>query len=67
MKRVGRLRVGRPIDSPGTILVAEDREQVGFLVAKVLGRAGYRVLGAASGDEALRLAEAQHTPVDRMA
>ncbi|HQF39564.1 MAG TPA: PAS domain S-box protein [Opitutaceae bacterium] len=48
----------------GTILVAEDQEQVRFLVAKVLGRAGYRVLVAASGDEALRLAEAQHTPID---
>lgn len=48
----------------GTVLVAEDQEQVRLLVAKVLGRAGYRVLLAGCGDEALALARAQSVPVD---
>jgi CheY-like chemotaxis protein len=44
--------------------VAEDQEQVRLLGAKVLGRAGYRVLLAGCGDEALALASAQGVPVD---
>jgi len=56
-----------PVEAPsrnGTVLVAEDQEQVRLLVAKVLGRSGYRVLLAGCGDEALALASAQGTPVD---
>ena len=52
------------LQGSGTILVAEDQDQVRSLMARVLGRAGYRVLIAASGDEALHVAEVQHEPVD---
>ena len=38
------------------MLVAEDDEDTRELVAGVLGRAGHRVLQAADGEEALRLA-----------
>ena len=48
----------------GTILVAEDQDQVRLLVAKVLGRAGYRVLLAGCGDEALALARAHNGTID---
>ncbi|MBM3778974.1 MAG: response regulator [Acidimicrobiia bacterium] len=44
---------------PGTeaILLVEDEPSVGALVAAGLKRAGYRVLSASSGEEALRLAQ----------
>ncbi len=38
-----------------TVLVVEDNEDNRALVAKVLGYAGYRVVAAASGEEALEL------------
>ena len=38
-----------------TVLVVEDNEDNRALVAKVLGYAGYRVVEAASGEEALEL------------
>jgi two-component system cell cycle response regulator DivK len=38
-----------------TVLVVEDNEDNRVLVAKVLGLAGYRVVEAASGEEALEL------------
>jgi PAS domain S-box-containing protein len=40
-----------------TILVAEDQEAVRMLVERVLSRAGYRVLSAANGQDALALAK----------
>jgi nitrogen-specific signal transduction histidine kinase len=40
-----------------TILVAEDQEGVRLYVERVLNRAGYRVLGAANGQDALALAK----------
>ena len=43
------------------ILVADDDEDIRFLVRVVLERGGYRVIAAADGDEALRLAE-EHAP-----
>jgi PAS domain S-box-containing protein len=47
----------RPTASGGeTVLVAEDAESVRRLVTHVLRRAGYDVLAAASGEEALELA-----------
>lgn len=41
----------------GTILVVEDQDQVRFMLAKVLGRLGYRVVAAGGGEEALRRVE----------
>jgi PAS domain S-box-containing protein len=40
-----------------TILVAEDQEAVRLFVERVLSRAGYRVLGAPNGQEALAIAK----------
>jgi CheY-like chemotaxis protein len=40
-----------------TILVAEDQDEVRRLVVQTLRRAGYTVIDAGSGDEALRAAE----------
>ncbi len=52
-----------PRESPGgweTILLAEDEEAVRLLVQKALEKAGYTLLLAAAGNEALKLAQA-HT------
>jgi PAS domain S-box-containing protein len=40
-----------------TVLVAEDQEAVRLYIERVLSRAGYRVLGAANGQEALAIAK----------
>ena len=51
---------GRTNQMPGgseTILVAEDQQAVRLLVERVLSRAGYRVLSAANGQDALALAK----------
>ena len=48
-------------DSPPTILVADDEEDLRELVAYRLTRSGYRVIGAGDGQEALELA-AERTP-----
>jgi CheY-like chemotaxis protein/PAS domain-containing protein len=47
-----------------TVLLAEDDERVRDLAIKVLRRNGYRVLAAASGEEALALCHAHAEPVD---
>ncbi len=44
--------------SKETVLVAEDEEGVRWLAVETLERAGYAVLKAASGEEALRVADA---------
>jgi CheY-like chemotaxis protein len=46
-----------------TILVAEDSEGVRHLVRDVLARAGYRVLEARDGEEALRVAREHAGPI----
>ena len=55
------VRCGR---GSGTILVAEDQEQVRNLVSRVLARDGYEVLTACSGEEALRVAATRAVPLD---
>jgi two-component system, cell cycle sensor histidine kinase and response regulator CckA len=47
-----------------TILLVEDEPAVRALVRDVLVEWGYRVIAAASGDEALRLARSVETPID---
>lgn len=47
-----------------TILVAEDDEQVLSVATKVLEQAGYRVLTARHGDEALRVHAEHEGPID---
>ena len=56
----------RPVSLVGreTILLVEDDAAVRRLARTVLGRHGYRVLEADSGDSALRLWSAQTAPVD---
>ncbi len=48
----------------GTILVVDDDPTVARLVADVLHMAGYQVLVAFGGEEALRLCEQAPAPVD---
>lgn len=45
------------------VLVVEDQEQVRALVSGTVARLGYRVLEAASGEEALRVSEAHGEPI----
>jgi CheY-like chemotaxis protein len=47
-----------------TILLVEDDESVRTLAAQILGRNGYRVLAAASGEEALKLCESEPGTID---
>ena len=47
-----------------TVLVVEDEEAVRELAARVLGAAGYDVLTAGSGEEALALSESRRGPLD---
>jgi PAS domain S-box-containing protein len=47
-----------------TILVVEDHDVVRTLVCETLEAAGYRVIGAATPDEALRSITALNTPID---
>jgi CheY-like chemotaxis protein len=55
----------RPGDGrPGCILVVDDEEQVREVVARILRRAGYRVLVAPDGPTALDLADQHHTEID---
>jgi DNA-binding response OmpR family regulator len=48
----------------GTILVVEDENAVRGLVARVLTRAGYRVLEACDGEEGLRVATGHESTID---
>ena len=48
----------------GTVLVADDEESVRVAVARILRKAGYRVLVAANGQEALGAAESYGEPIE---
>jgi CheY-like chemotaxis protein len=59
----------RLTESPGgseTILVVEDEELVRKLVCQVLESKGYRVLGAANGEEGLLVCRQQSSPIHIM-
>jgi len=60
-----------PVEAPAratggseTVLVAEDEPMLLDLVTRVLTHAGYRVLGARDGEEALALFDAHATEID---
>jgi PAS domain S-box-containing protein len=55
--------IGRPAGGSETILVVEDDDAVRGLVAASLKRAGYTVLAAASGRDALPIIERQPGPI----
>ncbi len=48
----------------GTILIAEDEQQVRELTCRLLRQAGYAVLAAADGEEALQIARGHSGPID---
>jgi two-component system cell cycle sensor histidine kinase/response regulator CckA len=48
----------------GTVLLADDEEAVRLAVARILRKAGYRVLVASSGSEALGAAEVYAEPIE---
>jgi two-component system, cell cycle sensor histidine kinase and response regulator CckA len=54
----------QPFQGGETILLAEDDETVRQITARLLESFGYRVLRAASGEEALRLAEGSTDKID---
>ena len=54
----------RMVSGSGRILVVEDEDAVRSLVEEILRRAGYEVLAAATGEEALTLMAQQHPEVD---
>jgi PAS domain S-box-containing protein len=54
----------RPSPTGEVVLVAEDDDQVRAVVRRVLSRAGYRVLEARSGGEALAVAEREVDRID---
>ena len=53
-----------PLTGHGTILLAEDDEQVRVLTGEILAMNGYTVLEAAHGAEALRIVGQHGAPID---
>jgi DNA-binding NtrC family response regulator len=47
----------------GTILVVDDEEHIRSLAARILKKAGYKVLSAKDGREAIRLFSARHSEI----
>jgi PAS domain S-box-containing protein len=56
--------VGGPSGGSETVLVAEDEDALRELVVRILSRAGYAVLAASCGAEALELSEAHAGAID---
>ena len=56
----------RPADAPhpATILLAEDEDMVRYVTARVLGRAGYSVVEATDGEQALQLVRSHRPLID---
>lgn len=54
----------RPVAAGERILIVEDNAAVRAIVTRTLGKAGYLLLEASSGDEALALAAASAEPID---
>ncbi|HRX87179.1 MAG TPA: PAS domain S-box protein, partial [Phycisphaerae bacterium] len=51
-------------EGSGTILLCEDDESVRLLMEQLIAGAGYTVITAGNGEEALNLAKAQRRPID---
>ena len=60
----GAESAGGAQDAKAVILLAEDEDAVRSVVRRILERAGYRVMAAGSGAEALRLAAEHEGPLD---
>jgi two-component system, cell cycle sensor histidine kinase and response regulator CckA len=59
------IRPGAPVArGTGTVLLAEDSDVVRKLTQEMLTQAGYKVLSASGGGEALKLLESHNQPVD---
>ena len=56
--------VSKPAHGSETILLVEDDESVRTFAQSVLGRAGYQVLSAADGNDAVTLAAREGKPID---
>ncbi len=61
---IGTKLHSRPTGGSETILLAEDDDAVRTLVTRILQRAGYTILTAANGREALRLFRESEHPID---
>jgi two-component system, cell cycle sensor histidine kinase and response regulator CckA len=57
------VKILKPRGEPETILLVDDEEQVRKLAAVVLGKHGYRVLQAATGEEALDVWKCHRTSI----
>jgi signal transduction histidine kinase/CheY-like chemotaxis protein len=53
-----------PLPAASTVLVVEDQDEVRGFTTRVLRSAGYEVLEAASGDDALAVADRHHGRID---
>jgi PAS domain S-box-containing protein len=54
------------VEGTETILLCEDEEALRFMIARILRDAGYEVLSAPAGEEALRIVAERGEPVDAL-
>jgi signal transduction histidine kinase len=59
-------KVRDPLATSATVLIAEDEPTVRLLMKRVLQRAGFTVLVACNGEEALEIARAHGAPIDAL-